>query len=170
MFAKKVIRWIVWSGVILCCFFVVCYRIPKNIRFEGEAIPYNVNENYVISDESNTHIEVEIKEWNYFFRPSKTTGCIYFMENTYQDIYSIGGDVFKYKNIFEKLKLKFEGVRYDFFVDSQAVELGLSMDKWYEDTIWILNYCDDELKFAHRNKDTGITTLYTVSNDRKEKK
>ena len=166
---KKVIRWAFGAGIVLCCILVANYLIPENIRFEGNAIPYDVNENYVISDESDTHIIVEIKEWNYLFRPSKTTGCIYFKENTYQDIYSIGGDVFQYKNIFEKLKMKFEGVRYDFFVDSKAVEMGLAMDEWYEDTIWILDYCEDELKFAHRNKDTGITTLYTVNNDRREK-
>lgn len=167
MFFRKKLLFLI--GIVFCCI-CVCYHIPENLKFETYATPYTQKEDNIIGTETDLLVKVEIKKYNYFFRPSKTIGCIYFMGNTYQDIYSIGGDVFKHKKLLENIKLKFEGVRYDFFVNSQAVELGLSMDKWYEDTISIVNFCDDGLVFAHRDKDTGITSLYTVSIDGKEEK
>lgn len=95
------------------------------------------------------NININIKYYRYFFKPTYARGIIIFNGIKYVDLKAKGLDPYESNNIITNLKLKIDGFQYDYFVNSS-----LLAPDYIHDTILLLNSVNNNY----------FSFLYTNSN------
>lgn len=132
------------------------YQYPHEIAVNSKAI-LNSDNDVIIN------VSLLLTKRNHIFRPAQITGNIIFDGIEYENMATMGCDVFDANSFWKNLQLKFQGFTYDLFVRS---DLKGRQIEYFKDTILIESSTDDEIiirKFTESIEDSSKrTAFYTI--------